>query len=702
MAGTYSKLAKLKGKRTFQLKSIGSRWPRGCQGGVTNAIIFGISTLILNTAIACWLLAANGFDQNLVVMERMSCKSSKRIITIVQLIINILATLLLAASNYCMQILSSPLREEVDAAHAANKWLCIGVPNCKNLRYLPWTRRLLLLTLAICSLPVHLLWNSAIIQELPANNYLVAAVSKEFVSGAPIDAFPFADGYFGEAKRNEEAERVEETLESMKHDSANLSVAECITNYAREIMSDYSNVALVTNVHNSSSSLLGLWEYDIRLPFETLLYPLVPSWPCKVYQAIGGVDRAHCKLAKLATSNATYWNPFPDTSDHPDSSYSSIVYSSVDYCLAQSTHRTCRISFTPTIIWIVLAANLSKVVCFYGTLILLRKSSNPLITTGDAVQSFLSKPDPKLSQRCLSGTSQVKNDPNFWAASEMPLQWLPRRQVGLFGASQSSWFWLLLPAANVIVFVTWLYIVLDLKSFLSYGVSSTNKAELIVQGDKSINFGIVGGTLVANTPQLILSYIYTAYNALVTSMSSHSELLGYSTKRRGLRVTQPTRMQRSSYHLSLPYRFSIPLITASAILHWLVSESIFLVRVIPYAQDGTEDREQLVSAVGYSSYAILVSLVVMAFMLLAILILGLGMRYSRTMPLAATCSASLAAICQPAQGAEFEPDLAKLPLNWGSVDQEVTVVYDKNGRRVKHATFSSGPVSSLVRGASYQ
>ena len=63
----------------------------------------------------------------------------------------------------------------------------IGVPNFKNLRRIHWTRRLLFLILAVSSLLVHLIWNSAVVQEIPANEYHIAAVSEEFVSGAPID-----------------------------------------------------------------------------------------------------------------------------------------------------------------------------------------------------------------------------------------------------------------------------------------------------------------------------------------------------------------------------------------------------------------------------------------------------------------------------------------------------------------------------------
>ena len=694
MAGKYSlpKIARTKYRSLLDFP--GAKWPKGCQGGVTNALIFGISTLILNIAVASWLSRASGFSPDLVAIQQMSCKSSRRIILVVGLIINVLSTLLLAASNYCMQILSSPLREEVDTAHGTYKWFYIGVPNFHNLRYIPWTRRLLFLTLAVSSLPVHLLWNSAVIQDLAANTYLVAAVSEEFVSGAQIDSDPYL---FFDAPTGS----FEQTTESMKYNSTNLTVAECITTYSKPLISEYSNVALVMNAHNSSNSLLGLWVYRFHdVDSDWLNSRLSTTWPCD----IPNDQSVDCNLAKLATDNATHWNPFPISLEYwdlfPNDSPYVLSNSSVNYCLAQKTHRSCRISLTPTIVWIVLGANLSKVACFCGTLIFVRNTSKPLITTGDAVQSFLSKPDSKLSQRCLSNISQVREDPRFWAAPEMPLQWLPKHQVWLHGAPLSWWLSLFLPAVTGIGSIIYLYIHNDLNSFLSLGFSSTNIYELVFNDEYNLNHSVVTSTLVANAPQVILSYIYTAFNALITSLLSHTELLHYSTKRRSLRVTQPVRMQRSSYYLSLPYRFSIPLIIASTVLHWLVSESIFLVRVIAYAPDGTEDHEQLISTVGFSSYAIVVLLALMTFMLLTVLALCLGMRYPATMPLVATCSASIAAICQPSQGTIFEHDLAKMPLKWGSVDHEPTSCssfYD-----TKHATFSSGPVRPLIKGELYQ
>ena len=134
-----------------RLKSIRSKWPKGCQGGVTNYLILSIFTLILNIAMACWL-SAKGASGQLVVLQRRFCESSRIVMTVIHLVVNVLAALLLAASNSCMQILNSPLREEVDIAHAAKQWMYIGVPNFNNLRHIHWTRRFALPDIS-CQLP---------------------------------------------------------------------------------------------------------------------------------------------------------------------------------------------------------------------------------------------------------------------------------------------------------------------------------------------------------------------------------------------------------------------------------------------------------------------------------------------------------------------------------------------------------------------
>lgn len=71
--------------------------------------------------------------------------------------INALSTSILGASNYCMQTLVAPTREEVDRAHASGKWLDIGSASIKNLLAIGKDRLALWIVLMITTTPFHLM-----------------------------------------------------------------------------------------------------------------------------------------------------------------------------------------------------------------------------------------------------------------------------------------------------------------------------------------------------------------------------------------------------------------------------------------------------------------------------------------------------------------------------------------------------------------
>jgi hypothetical protein len=86
-----------------------------------------------------------------------SCNLTKRWNIGLHLIINILSTGILAASNYCMQSLVAPTREEVDACHGRGKWLDIGTASIRNICSIEKRRIVLWLALMITATPFHLL-----------------------------------------------------------------------------------------------------------------------------------------------------------------------------------------------------------------------------------------------------------------------------------------------------------------------------------------------------------------------------------------------------------------------------------------------------------------------------------------------------------------------------------------------------------------
>lgn len=76
--------------------------------------------------------------------------------SLLHILINVLSTLLLSASNYVMQVLSAPTRTECVVAHRNGRWLDIGIPSFRNLRSISKKRRRLWVILGLSSIPLHL------------------------------------------------------------------------------------------------------------------------------------------------------------------------------------------------------------------------------------------------------------------------------------------------------------------------------------------------------------------------------------------------------------------------------------------------------------------------------------------------------------------------------------------------------------------
>lgn len=76
--------------------------------------------------------------------------------------------------------------------------------------------------------------------------------------------------------------------------------------------------------------------------------------------------------------------------------------------------------------------------------------------------------------------------------------------------------------------------------------------------------------------------------------------------RKTLRVSAPEGLQRSSYFVSMPWRYGIPLISAMSLLHWLISQSVFVYAFDIYTSDGVLDTGYgLVVGTGFSLEAII-------------------------------------------------------------------------------------------------
>jgi len=229
----------------------------------------------------------------------------------------------------------------------------------------------------------------------------------------------------------------------------------------------------------------------------------------------------------------------------------------------------------------------------------------------------------------------------------------------------------------------------SLKDLWNLGFGSINGLYLLL---KLSGKSLTANVLTANSPQLLLSFTYFIYNGVVTQMLLSWEYMQFSTHRKVLRVSAPIGAQRSSYWLQLPYSYAIPLMVAMALLHWLVSQSIFLARINVLEYDGTIDIYQSIDGCGWSPIAIVFALFVGGIMVLALPVLG-AQRYPNTMPFAGSNTAAISAACH--RGDNEDATISRQPLKYG-----VLMCLGPEGRR--RVGFSADEVEPLVEGEHYE
>lgn len=182
------------------------------------------------------------------------------------------------------------------------------------------------------------------------------------------------------------------------------------------------------------------------------------------------------------------------------------------------------------------------------------------------------------------------------------------------------------------------------------------------------NIGLLQLVLLVNLPQFLISTVYISYSGLLSSMLVSREFVQLTKQGKGLRVSDPRGMQRSTPWLSVPFRYTLPLTGVMALLHWAISESIFLARADHWysGDNGEFTPSGQIDTICWSSAAVLVSLVIGGLLILTLILLGFK-PIPRGTPVLSTNSAAISAACHPAAS---EPDNAhELLLQYGGLSE---------------------------------
>ena len=348
----------------------------GYHFGVLCCAVTTASVLLINLVFTIWAVSSSGVHNGLGTLQDGSCKRTATLTFWAHLAINVLSTLLLGASNYSMQCLSSPTRREIDKAHSKGVWLDIGVPSVRNLRHLSAARVTLWWLLAISSIPLHLLYNSAVFSTSCSNRYTAFLVSSEFLNGAP-----FSIPYMSSISYPEPEIDVDDALKALEAYQKNqtslerLDVKSCVDVYNAPIISSHSDTLLVSTFSNVTNSLLDVQEGQQGSLYDNDLLEAF----------LGCSNVEPCQLPFTNLSDPQNW---------------------LQYCLSVPAEEHCTLQFSLAIIMIVIVCNLIKTVCMSTTA--WKQDPEPLVTLVDAIASFMDRPDITTQGNCIAGKTRFE------------------------------------------------------------------------------------------------------------------------------------------------------------------------------------------------------------------------------------------------------------------------------------------------------
>ncbi|KAE8454592.1 hypothetical protein EG329_000215 [Mollisiaceae sp. DMI_Dod_QoI] len=561
-------------------------------------------------------------------------------------------------------LLLAPTRKEIDTAHGKRRWLDIGVPSFRNLWNLPRSCQIVWLILAFSSIPIHFMYNAAVFSTVKANGFLWVKVSEAFIRNPELPPIMVPmDG----------------TMVPMPY--------------------TFNDTPVVSAADPSAATydaVLRLYE-DVQANLST--YENLTNWEC--YQNY---------------SNIFTWRPQWVPGQNPQSPTQAEVDtwankgSLVQYCLrkldseGEEAFNTCELQASPTILTVVTCLNFLKCCCIFW--VIWYRSEHSLCTLGDAIASFLESPDPHTKSLGLVSKDSIINLDDWQNGGT--IEWRPRSIRWLHAASLRRWVFTMTTSGLIlgsgfillgqgIQTQTRMHLSTSPAALWKLGFGTTNQLEIVGWNQPNVGFkGLIANILLANVWQVLISMAYIAHNGLLSTMLLEREWRQYANERKTLRVSHPKGIQRSTYFISMPLRYGIPMMSASALLHWLLSQSVFILRVIVFDTASstipTEVRDLNWTMSGFSIYPIIFAVTLGGIVLVLQGLIGLRKLPARdAMPLVASCSAVISANCHRP---DVDVNAHLLPVQWG-------VIWDKSHDEQACSFTTYRDVTKPVRGERY-
>jgi hypothetical protein len=464
---------------------------------------------------------------------------------------------------------------------------------------------------------------------------------------------------------------------------------ECMHNYSSGFMQGYGDVVVVSTRSDADSPVLFTRFPQRSITIDKQFANRDPfNWMCHDVLALNitGEDDDRCSF-EMATQQL-------------DSGRNWTVHGNpVSYCLARTVPNMCELQFNQWLMLCVVAfGSVKALVVAY--LLLARSPGRCLRTLGDAIASFLEKEDTITKGMCLVSSTQIRK--HGFKETYAPQIFTGSCPRWLGSANTTEFFSTIgVSAFYIVVLAIALFFAIDGAHGLAFasglGVPEIQSLASFKPDDTS-STGIVPTLLVANVPQVGFSLLYIVYTNIWGKLLVAHEFDRMTRMKKGLRVSERRRgMQRASHFFTLPTRYATPLLACSAALHWLCSQSFFMVRIDGVNSRGQIDPDDRLVRLGYSATGVITLIGVAVAMMVAVVCVG-SFKRLRTGLGETSMSIVISAACHPGRH-EAEPWLQE--VQWGDVTED-TDTCDIASPPVRHISFTAKLAKRPIVGRAYR
>lgn len=265
-----------------------------------------------------------------------------------------------------MQAWAAPTRSDLDRIHSTGNTIDIGIPSFLNLIRTRPTRIALSTTMFFIALPLHFLFNSAVYKTVGINTYNFTLITPEYASRTYTRITDDSNLFTSlqDPQINTEWEEV--------------SLVELERRYSTELPTAFRHAVVVwAGTQDTNDTVVDQWTVrKIDLQVRRRMFPDL------IYVYEDGSSRS------IDTSGETQvvWK----RNLYEDGEYVTKHYPLKATGFSEKFKPECRLLANPLFWWLTAACNLIIAVCITGMVYFYK--STPLVTVGDAIDSFLAKP----------------------------------------------------------------------------------------------------------------------------------------------------------------------------------------------------------------------------------------------------------------------------------------------------------------------